>query len=618
MPSSERISLAEISRLNEATQAWRWDGSAESDTVSPTLAELAEFIHFSPGDGRIWLDDRRVVLMQSAALGMLRQQLIARLGQDGARGLLTRTGYISGVRDAELVMSRWPDRGPMSSYLAGVRLHALEGMVKVEPVHLEFDAALGTYSGEFIWHNSVEVDAHIAHCGMGSEPACWIQLGYAMGYVSTTLGRLVIFREVECRAAGGQACRIVGKPAEEWPNAEEDLRYINGEDFLSTSAFSASPARDIAELPDVANAPSTTGEKHMLGISSAFNACCHQLKRVAPTQATALFSGESGVGKELFAQMLHEISPRKGAPFVSVNCAAIPDTLVESELFGVERGAYTGAIASRPGRFERANGGTLFLDEVGTLSLVSQGKLLRALQEGVVERVGGTREIRVDVRVVAATNVELEEEVRQGRFREDLFFRLNVFPIRLPPLRDRREDIPLLLSYFLQRYSQRHGRHITGFTQRAVRALLNYDFPGNIRELQNLVERGVISADDGNAIDLRHLFRYEQMPSEFVYSVGAGGGLAKDDGKDAPAGSDDAQGGLLDRFMTLSQGESMSLQSLESRLIQEAVERCRGNLSAAARMMGLSRAQLAYRLSKANGSDGDPADGEATDRNAPP
>ncbi|MBN0987980.1 sigma 54-interacting transcriptional regulator [Amphritea pacifica] len=599
MSSSERISLADISRLNEETQTWRWDGSIENDAVSPTLGELSEFIQFSPGDGRIWLDDRRVVLMQSDALGMMRQQLIDKVGLDDARGLLTRTGYISGVRDAELVMARWADQGPMSTYLAGVRLHALEGMVKVEPLHLEFDAAMGTYSGEFIWHNSVEVEAHIAHCGMGSEPACWTQLGYAMGYVSTTLGRLVIFREVECRAAGGQACRIIGKPAEEWPNVEEDLHYINGEDFLSTSAFNPSSARDIAELPEVTDNLAAEDEKHMVGISAAFNACCHQLKRVAPTRATALFSGESGVGKELFAQMLHEISPRKDKPFVSVNCAAIPDTLVEAELFGVEQGAYTGAIASRPGRFERADGGTLFLDEIGTLSLVSQGKLLRALQEGVIERVGGTREIRVDVRVVAATNVELEEEVRQGRFREDLFFRLNVFPVRLPPLRDRREDIPLLLSYFLQRYSQQHGRHITGFTARAVRALLNYDYPGNIRELQNLVERGVISADDDNAIDLRHLFRFEQMPSEFVYSVGIAGGLAKEDANEALTASEAIEGGLLDRFLALSQSESLSLESLELRLIQEAVERCRGNLAAAARMMGLSRAQLAYRLSKA-------------------
>jgi two-component system, NtrC family, response regulator HydG len=202
----------------------------------------------------------------------------------------------------------------------------------------------------------------------------------------------------------------------------------------------------------------------MVGVSSAFKAACHMLTRVAPTKASVLFTGESGVGKEMFASTLHRISPRAAKPFVAVNCAAIPDALVESELFGVERGAFTGASVSRAGRFERADGGTLFLDEIGTLSLVAQGKLLRALQEGEVERVGGTRTIKVDVRVVAATNVDLRDAVKAGRFREDLFYRLNVYPIHLPPLRERREDIPLLMSHFLHLYGRTHGRKLAGYT----------------------------------------------------------------------------------------------------------------------------------------------------------
>lgn len=603
MKPTPRISLAEIARQNGPGRHWRWDDSTESDAASPTVKELTDFIHFSPGDGRIWLDDRRVVLMESDALGMLRQQLIASLGLDSARGLLTRIGYHSGVRDAELVLKQWPAPDPQSSYLAGTRLHALKGMVKVEPVHLEFDPILGTYNGEFIWHNSVEVDAHLAYCGMGTEPACWTQLGYAMGYVTTTLGRLVVFREVECRAAGGHTCRIVGKPADEWPDVEEDLRHINVEGFLSTRAYHLPPTREVAELPSPETPAIADSDMHMVGISGAFISCCHQLKRVAPTQATTLFTGESGVGKELFAQMLHAISPRKGAPFISVNCAAIPESLAESELFGVERGAYTGATMSRPGRFERANGGTLFLDEIGTLSLVSQGKLLRALQQGVVERVGGTNEIAVDVRLVAATNVDLETEVQQGRFREDLYFRLNVFPIRLPPLRERREDIPLLLSHFLQRYNQRHGRHITGFTNRAVRALLGYSFPGNIRELQNLIERGVILADDDSAIDVRHLFRNEQIPRELLYSVESAGTLATNSEPNSSGDIASTTEKLLDRFLAVSGPDSISLLELESQLIHEAVDRCQGNLSAAARLIGLSRAQLAYRLGKGNPPD---------------
>jgi transcriptional regulator with GAF, ATPase, and Fis domain len=297
--------------------------------------------------------------------------------------------------------------------------------------------------------------------------------------------------------------------------------------------------------------------------------------------------------------MLHRISPRKDQPFVALNCAAIPENLIESELFGVERGAYTGASTSRPGRFERADGGTLFLDEVGTLSLVGQGKLLRALQEGEIERVGGVRTIKLDVRVVAATNVDLQAEVRAGRFREDLFFRLDVFPIHLPPLRERREDIPLLMNYFLHRYVRLHGRTVHGFTARAVKALLNYDFPGNIRELQNLVERGVISAEEGGVIDVPHMLRREQLRDAAMYSVDAAGTLASGQLAASVADAPAAPASLLDR---LTDAGCASLPSLERQLMDEAVARSGGNLAAAARLLGLTRAQLAYRLKAARSS----------------
>jgi transcriptional regulator with GAF, ATPase, and Fis domain len=324
---------------------------------------------------------------------------------------------------------------------------------------------------------------------------------------------------------------------------------------------------------------------------------------VAPTKASVLFTGESGVGKEMFASTLHRISPRREQPFVAVNCAAIPESLVESELFGVERGAFTGATVARAGRFERADGGTLFLDEIGTLSLPGQGKLLRALQQGEVERVGGSRTIKLDVRVIAATNVDLREQVKAGRFREDLFYRLDVYPIHLPPLRERREDIPLLLSHFLHLYGRTHGRHAAGYAPRAVKALMGYAFPGNIRELQNMVERGVISADEGGVIDLPHMLRKEQLGDATWLAVGAGGSLASAAGSaseaaampPAPAGRPPAA--LLDRLGD-AQG-AVRLEALEQQLLAEAVERAKGNLSAAARLLGLTRAQLAYRLKAA-------------------
>jgi len=582
-----RVSLAEVSRTTGAMMR-RGDPPPLNAKEQPQLADLTECLFFSPGDGRIWLNDQRMVLMHTASLGTLRRELIETLGLERARGLLTRAGYESGARDARLVRERWADAELVPMFMAGTRLHALEGVVKVEPIAFEIDPERGHYSGEFLWHHSTEDDEHIQAYGVGTEPACWMQLGYAMGYVTGVLGKLVVFREVECRSMGAAHCRVFGKTAEAWGDVSEDLRYLNAQDFLATRTHGNMPA---AVLGSTALADGAAGE--MVGVSSAFKAACHMLNRVASTKATVLFTGESGVGKEMFAATLHRISPRQDQAFIAVNCAAIPENLVESELFGVERGAFTGATVSRPGRFERADGGTLFLDEIGTLSLVSQGKLLRALQQGEIERVGGVKTIAVDVRVVAATNVDLRAEVAAGRFREDLFYRLDVYPIHLPPLRERREDIPLLLSHFLHVYAQRHGRRPLGYTPRAVKALLGHGFPGNIRELQNMVERGVISADDGGVIDLPHMLRREQLGDGGMLSLSAAGGLSAEqrprDEAAAPAA------GLFEQLADPA-SSTLDLGALERRLMDEVVARAGNNLSAAARMLGLTRAQLAYRL----------------------
>lgn len=547
-----------------------------SPHAHPTVADISECLFFSPGDGRIWLQEQRMVLLHSEALGALRRELIDSIGLEKARGLLTRAGYVSGARDAQLVRQQWPDADPPAAAMAGTRLHALEGVVQVEVVHVRYDAATGDYEGEFLWHNSSEDDEHIAAYGVGGSPACWMQVGYATGYVSTLFGRMIVFREVECRSSGAAHCRVIGKSAERWGDAQEDLAYLNAQDFVGAQV-PISPSRQAA--PQEADAGHA-----MVGASSAFNAACHLLRRVAPTSATVLFTGESGVGKEMFARMLHRISPRQGQPFVALNCAAIPETLVESELFGVERGAYTGAAHSRAGRFERAHGGTLFLDEIGTLSLVAQGKLLRALQEGEVERVGGTRTIAVGVRVVAATNVDLREAVRAGTFRDALYYRLNVFPIHLPPLRDRRDDIPLLMGHFLAHYRRRHRRDVPGFSQAAVKAMFHYAFPGNIRELQNLIKRGVILASDGKPIEPHHLFSGGEQRGPGVLSLQHGGGSTATLGPATPTEAAPAPG--------------LPLQQAEVRMLQQALQASEGNVAAAARLLGISRATLAYRARK--------------------
>ncbi len=293
-------------------------------------------------------------------------------------------------------------------------------------------------------------------------------------------------------------------------------------------------------------------------LSPAMQEALNLARRVAPTDASVLLTGESGTGKEVFAQAIHAGSRRAKAPFVPVNCGALPETLLESELFGHERGAFTGAIRTKPGRFEVAEGGTVFLDEIGELPQSTQVKLLRFLQDHTYVRVGGEELRRTDVRILAATNRSLEEMIREGKFREDLYYRLNVFPIRLVPLRERREDIPALVQQFLAK----RDRALSDLKPEALDYLKSYDFPGNIRELQNLIERACILAGSG-PID-RHHFPIER------------GRLASDAGD------------------LLSLG--LSIDQMERRMILEALERAQGNKTRAASLLGISRRALYSRM----------------------
>ncbi|MEM5294612.1 sigma-54-dependent Fis family transcriptional regulator [Burkholderia sp. JPY481] len=575
----------------------------------PDIADLMSRLHFAPGDGRIWLGDQRMLLVHTGSVGVMRRELIDSLGIDAARGLLTRMGYNSGARDAELARKARPDSSITEMFAVGPQLHMLEGMTVVEPVRLEIDVEKGQYYGEFIWKNCAEDEEHIRIYGIGAEPVCWTQIGYASGYTSVFIGRPVIYREVECRALGQSQCRIVGKPVEEWGDeAADDLRFMQAQSF--TQGLSAAAVkREARHAPAVAllggtppPTPTAFGDDNMVGASPGFNAVCHMIRRVANTRATVLFLGESGVGKEVCARTLHRISACSDGPFVAVNCAAIPEALVESELFGVERGGFTDATHSRPGRFERADGGTLFLDEIGILSLTAQGKLLRALQEGEIERVGDTQTRRVNVRVIAATNLDLKDEIRAGRFREDLYFRLNVFPIRVPSLRERREDLPVLLNHMLHKYRERHGRDVTGFTGRALDALLSYGWPGNIREMENLVERGVILAPDGGAIDIGHLFTSGETIDAQMFGLGTNGSLMPSGSLlDQQAGGSGEAERVVRKVNDLLMGASgdidpTSLDDIETALLKSAVQRAQGNLSAAARTLGITRPQLVYRL----------------------
>jgi two-component system response regulator HydG len=577
----------------------------------PDIRDLAERLRFSPTEGRIWLDDRRMVLIHTLAFGTLRQELIEALGVKAARGLLTRMGYIAGSKDAELARKVRPNGSLFDCFCVGPQLHALEGVVLVEPVRLEIDSASGHYYGEYLWKDSSEDDSHIAAYGVGAEPACWMQLGYANGYASAFMGKRILHREMECRAMGNDRCLIIGRPVEEWEDAEEDMAlldkqhfdqravvYLNGNGLAppALSPVSACVPAPRSRYPDI---------RQLVGVSPGFNTIMHKVRRVAPTQATVLLLGESGVGKSKFAHAIHFASPRAAAPFVEINCATIPEQLMEAELFGAERGSYTGATDARQGRFEVANGGTLFLDEVATLSLVSQGKMLRAIQAGEIERLGSSKTIKVNVRIVAATNVDLRKEVKQGRFREDLFYRLNVFPIVIPPLRERKDDIPVFLEHFMKRFITLHGRQLTGFTNRALQTMLNYSWPGNIRELENVLERGVILAQEGGPIDVCHLFTTGESVdgSGDSFRLSDLGSLtcevaAEANGQDAMTAALSGPLNLEAWAMQLVQTPTVSLGDVENEMVRAAVKQTDGNLVKAAALLGITRAQLDYRVKK--------------------
>ncbi len=297
------------------------------------------------------------------------------------------------------------------------------------------------------------------------------------------------------------------------------------------------------------------------------------IQKVARTQATVLIQGESGTGKELVARAIYRESPRAQAPFIKVNCAAIPENLIESEFFGHEKGSFTGALNKREGRFELAHGGTILLDEISEISSHVQAKLLRVLQERELERVGGSRTVKVDVRVIATTNRNLEQSVERKEFRQDLFFRLNVVPIHVAPLRERKSDIPLLAERFRQRYARKHGVRVAGISPACQAALQTHSWPGNVRELQNVIERAVILSDDGE------MLQEAGLGLSPVIKASKGAGVA-----------------LADRVIAVAQNEIIPLEEIEKRYILLALEECGGNRTNAANKLGINIRTLRNKL----------------------
>jgi DNA-binding NtrC family response regulator len=292
--------------------------------------------------------------------------------------------------------------------------------------------------------------------------------------------------------------------------------------------------------------------------------------RIAPSNASVLIQGETGTGKELLARMIHSSSPRASCPLIAVNCAAIPETLIESELFGHEKGAFTGAVQRRIGRFEQSDGGTLFLDEIGEISPPVQVKLLRFLQDREFQRVGGTKPLKADVRIISATHQDIEARIKESLFREDLFYRINVVTLKIPPLRERREDIPILIDHFIERYALENSKQIRGVSREARDRLIRYDYPGNVRELENIIERAVVICRES-------LLTLEDLPFQDVpCTCGAG------------AERGEHEGGTLQH----------AIESLELQMIRNALDKAGFNQSQAAKLLGLSERMLRYKLKK--------------------
>jgi transcriptional regulator with PAS, ATPase and Fis domain len=322
------------------------------------------------------------------------------------------------------------------------------------------------------------------------------------------------------------------------------------------------------------------GFENIVGNSGVLRSVLDVVAKVADTDSTVLITGESGTGKELIARAIHYRGSRKDGPFITVNCAAIPENLLESELFGHERGSFSGAVAQRIGKFEQANGGTIFLDEIGEMDLALQAKILRVLQQREVERVGGRGNIPVNVRVLAATNLDLTELIKEGRFREDLYYRIAAFPIEVPALRDRRDDIPLLTHHFLEHSAADCNKKLDGFSDRAMEALMAYDWPGNIRELENIIARAALLATTSQVT-------YDDLPS---LQQGLTSG---------PPPKASAMESIVD---LLPKEDILPLEVIEERIIRHSLQLTGGNVTIAANRLKLSRATL-YRKLKMYGID---------------
>ena len=469
-----------------------------------------ELLELDPEGGVIRFAGQRALLLDAMAMGLLRKYLVENFGLTAARAVLTQFGFAHGWRMAEAMELEFKWDSNEDWRRAGARIHTLEGLFLIETGSKDPLSKEGTMLAA-----SYEAEQHLLHFGRSEAPVCWTICGLTSGYISRTAGKEIYVLEDRCMSKGDSACHLLGRTREEWGDERaEELRFF--EQKRLTECLDVSLRRVVETLKGSerklrehrrALVQIVRGVEEPLGIiakSTAMLQVVDLARRVAKVGSTVIITGESGSGKERIARLLHEESPRATGPFIAVSCGAITETLLESELFGHARGAFTGATHDRPGLFESASGGTLFLDEVGEVSPAMQVKLLRALQEREIRRVGENRSRPIDVRVVAATNRDLAQAVKSGAFRKDLYYRLKVVELHVPPLRERRADILPLGRVLLAEAALRMKRKIADLAPRAADQLLRYEWPGNVRELENAMERAVALAR-GSRVEVEDL-----------------------------------------------------------------------------------------------------------------
>ena len=469
-----------------------------------------ELLELDPDGGVIRFAGQRALLLDAVAMGLLRKYLVENFGLTAARAVLTQFGFAHGWRMAEAMRAQFQWESDDDWRRAGNRIHALEGLFRSEPGGEDPVSKEGV-----MMVASYEAEQHLLHFGRSDAPVCWTICGLKSGYLSRSTGKEIYVLENKCMGAGDAACHILGRTREEWGHERgHELGFFETKQLkecLEVSLHRVTETLKSAELKLKAyrRALVRVASDHVepLGIiakSRGMRGLVDLAERVAKVDATVLITGESGSGKERIARLLHDKSTRAAGPFIAVNCGALTETLLEAELFGHARGSFTGATHDRPGLFEAANSGTLLLDEIGEVSPGMQVKLLRAVQEREIRRVGENKSRKVDVRLLAATNRDLAEGVAAGTFRQDLYYRLKVIELHVPALRERRDDVLPLARVLLADAALRMKRKIDALTPRAADQLLRYDWPGNVRELANAIERAVALAD-GNRVEVEDL-----------------------------------------------------------------------------------------------------------------